>query len=104
MFKKIREALWDLSCKNCNDKDVIIAFSPLIEKLLLEEMWLSGMYLTNMADIKTFQGIKTYNLHPYNEIVIYDSVNSCYFPDLIVKIEVHKKQNNDIPPDNAVNK
>ena len=94
ILPKISEAIYELQAMNCKREDMIIAFSPLIERFIIEE--LNTNYPINVAyrDVKElkYEGVVTYRLHPYNEIVVYDSVNCYYNPDLIIKIQFNESR------------
>lgn len=87
IIEQIVEAVYELRAMNCKEEDLIISFSPLIERHLIEEMH-KNYLAASISSVQTISGVKTYNLWPYNEIVVYDSKNVAYFPELIRKIEV----------------
>lgn len=87
ILNKIDQAIWNLVGINVDRKDMIIAYSPLIERYIFDEVMKSVFFNLNKGELLKYQGITIYNLHPYNEIVVYDSVNACYYPELIKKIE-----------------
>lgn len=88
LINKISEAIWELEAMNCRRNDMIIAFSPLIERFLVKEIHEKRLFFINATSFEQIEGIKTYNLHPYNEILVYDSRNVSYHPQLLKKIEI----------------
>lgn len=97
IISKISEAIWELEAMNCRRDDMIIAYSPLVERFLIDEIHERKLFLVNINSLEKLEGIKTYNLHPYNEILIYDSKYVSYHPQLLKKIElsmVNKSQDN----------
>lgn len=93
MLEQIQQAIWELQGKNVKKEDMILAFSPFVERLLLNEYHKlfyprSHLYLSIFSIEKS--NINT--LWPYNEIVIYTKV-TCYYPNLIIKIPIHVQTN-----------
>jgi hypothetical protein len=94
IIHQIIEAVYELETMNCKRDDMIIAFNPLIEHYLIREQMELAWYWHPNGDpnaLLKIQGIKTYNLHPYLEIVVYDSKNCAYHPQLLVKIDVSSR-------------
>jgi len=87
IIEKIIDCVYELQSKNCKNEDLIIAYSPLIERFIIEEA--QHNIPTPIHKFDKLMGIKTYGLHPYNEIVVYDSKNVSYYPELIKKVEVN---------------
>lgn len=90
ILSKIIEAVNELELYGSKKEDIIIAYSQLFENILFKgrleyrEVYHAGY--VNDPTIEKLYGVKTYNLYPYNEILVYDSKNAPLFPELIKKI------------------
>jgi hypothetical protein len=93
LVNKILQAVYDLHGMQCKDKDLIICFSPIIERLLIEELfnerWMQPMM--PISNTSTLFNIRVNNEWPYNEIVVYDAKNAHLFPELLVKIAIQNE-------------
>ncbi len=87
IINQIRDSIFALEKMNLRREDLIIAMSPIVERLLIRE--LHELQFHNPSSVKSFnqfEGIEVYRNHPYNEILIYDKEKACMFPELIKKI------------------
>lgn len=77
MIEVIYQKILELFAEGSKEEDLIIAFPAIYESVLIEEFF-EGYFMpppTILSDKYTIFGVNTYNQHPYNEIVIYDSKN-----------------------------
>jgi hypothetical protein len=89
MIEQIRDAIYNLQGKGCKDKDLIICLSPVIERLLIEELYKERWWPAEIINnVSTVFGIKINNEWPYNEIVVYDTKRAYLYPELLVKISI----------------
>lgn len=84
----IRSAIWDLECKNVKSKDLLVAYSPLVDFIIKEEAMQLMAFGTLVGRLEIFMGVQIYNLHPYNEIVVYHKEHACLNTELLIKIPV----------------
>ena len=89
MIENIRQMMWELFSLNCKREDLIICMSPIIERLLLEQIIKEGYYWNRMpTGFEKFEGIEVNNKWPYNEAVIYHKEKASRYPQLLKKCSI----------------
>lgn len=88
IIEQIMEAVCELQAMDCKDKDLIICYSPLVERYLRQNLFETQypVYRNDDFQLKRLMGIETSDKWPYNEIVVYDTMNVAYYPNLLKKI------------------
>lgn len=91
IIEQIMEAVYELQAMNCKDKDLIICYSPLVERYLRDNLPEMQFPIYKKADdfrLINLMGIETSDRWPYNEVVVYDTKNAAYHPNLLRKIVI----------------
>lgn len=86
IVEKILDAIYALEEKNVMGENMVVAMSPIIYRLLENEV-------TSQVNIKPsakayILGIEIYKYHPYNEIVVYHKENASYIKDLLIRVKL----------------
>lgn len=72
---------------NCRRENIIICFSPLVKRFIKKELYENQVTGLPFNTVNKMFGCSVSDIWPYNEIVVYDVVNTCYHPELIIKID-----------------
>lgn len=79
IFQNIQEKIGELRIEGCQDKNIMIAMSPTIYSMLLEELKSimpqdgeAFKSINQNLNIVQICGFDTFIRHPYDEILIYD--------------------------------
>lgn len=99
MLKEIRQAVDALLCKGCRPEDLIIGMSLHVACYVIaeNEKLYSAFTLSGMPSIKTIlteiEGVRVLSEYPYNDSVIVYHKEACYYPELLIKINVPTRLN-----------
>lgn len=80
-IEQINDSVIELLEYGCRKEDIVIKFSPLVKRYL-EQILYENYHVQNKI-FSSFMGVRIADDWPYNEVVVYDAKNVCYYPKMI---------------------
>lgn len=92
ILELINDAVYSLLSKNVDRSEIMVCYSEIIGRIIDEEIYSTHCALIDKRppykDIR-YNGFTLRNDWPFNNIVVY-TPKCCYYPELLVVIEVDK--------------